>query len=48
MCIRDRFKNIGFVADYGISKIKLHRDSERDADLNIRLTGPSAYVKVRF
>jgi len=42
------FKNIGFVADYGISKIKLHRDSERDADLNIRLTGPSAYVKVRF
>ncbi len=42
------FKNIGFVADYGISKIKLHRDSERDANLNIRLTGPSAYVKVRF
>ena len=42
------FKNVGFVADYGISKIKLHRDSERDADLNIRLTGPSAYVKVRF
>lgn len=42
------FKNIGFVADYGISKIKLHRDSERDADLNVRLTGPSAYVKVRF
>ena len=42
------FKNIGFVADYGISKIKLHRDSERDAGLNIRLTGPSAYVKVRF
>ena len=42
------FKNIGFVADYGISKIKLHRDSERNADLNIRLTGPSAYVKVRF
>ena len=42
------FKNIGFVADYGISKIKLQRDSERNADLNIRLTGPSAYVKVRF
>lgn len=42
------FKNVGFVADYGISKIKLHRDSERDADLNIRLTGPSAYMKVRF
>ncbi|MGK5020962.1 hypothetical protein [Janthinobacterium lividum] len=42
------FKNIGFVADYGISKIKLHRDSERDADLDIRLAGPSAYVKVRF
>ena len=42
------FKNVGFVADYGISKIKLRRDSERTADLNVRLTGPSAYVKVRF
>ena len=42
------FKNVGFVADYGISKIQLHRDSNRDADLNIRLTGPSAYVKMRF
>ena len=42
------FKNVGFVADYGISKIALRRDSTRDADLNIRLTGPSAYVKMRF
>ncbi|OYO31314.1 hypothetical protein [Janthinobacterium sp. PC23-8] len=42
------FQNIGFVADYGISKIALRRDSSRDADLNIRLTGPSAYVKMRF
>ncbi len=42
------WKNIGLVADYGVSKIKLNRDSDRSADLNIRLTGPSAYVKVRF
>lgn len=42
------FKNVGFVADYGISKIKLNRDSERSADLNVKLTGPSAYLKVRF
>lgn len=42
------FKNVGFVADYGISKIALRRDSTRGADLNIRLTGPSAYVKMRF
>lgn len=42
------WKNVGLVADYGVSKIKLKRDSERSADLNIRLTGPSAYVKVRF
>ena len=44
------FKNIGFVADYGISKIKLDRDSDnaREANLNVRLTGPSAYLKMRF
>lgn len=43
------FKNVGVAADYGISKILLHRDiSSSDADLNIKLVGPSAYIKVRF
>ena len=41
-------KNIGLVADYGIQKIQLGRDGDRRADLNVKLTGPSAYVKVRF
>ena len=39
---------VALVVDYGMQKIKLNRDSDRDADLNIRLSGPSAYVKVRF
>ncbi|HEY4318192.1 MAG TPA: hypothetical protein VGN04_11355 [Herbaspirillum sp.] len=43
------FKNVGVAADYGISKILLHRDiGSSDADLNIKLVGPSAYIKVRF
>lgn len=41
-------KNVGLVADYGIQKITLHRDDDRTADIDIRLKGPSAYVKVRF
>lgn len=42
-------KNVGVVLDYGIQKIKLERNNaERNADLNLRLTGPSAFVKVRF
>lgn len=41
-------KNVGVVLDYGIQKIKLERNAERGADLNLRLTGPSAFVKVRF
>jgi hypothetical protein len=41
------WKDIGFVGDYGIQKIHLNRDGGR-ADLDVRLTGPSAYVKVRF
>lgn len=40
--------DVALVVDYGVQKIKLNRDSDRDADLNIRLSGPSAYVKVRF
>jgi len=41
-------KNFGVVADYGIQKIKLSRNSERTADLDMRLTGPSVFVKYRF
>jgi hypothetical protein len=41
-------KNVGVVLDYGIQKIKLERNAERTADLDLRLTGPSAFVKVRF
>ncbi|TWI69820.1 hypothetical protein IP91_00893 [Pseudoduganella lurida] len=41
-------KNVGVVLDYGIQKIKLERNADRTADLNVRLTGPSAYVKFRF
>ena len=42
------WKNVGLVADYGISKIHLNRDGDRSADVDVRLTGPSAYLKVRF
>jgi len=38
---------VGVVAEYSASKISLHR--ERDAtDVNVRLNGPAAYVKLRF
>jgi len=41
-------KNVGLVLDYGIQKIALQRNNERAAELDLKLTGPSAYVKVRF
>ena len=41
-------RNVSLVADYGIQKIDLHRNGERTADLDLKLTGPSAFVKVRF
>ncbi|MES2037126.1 MAG: hypothetical protein V4495_04760 [Pseudomonadota bacterium] len=43
-------ENIGIVADYGISKIDLTRDLGREdsAQLNLRLNGPSLYLKARF
>ncbi|PXX41400.1 autotransporter outer membrane beta-barrel domain-containing protein [Undibacterium pigrum] len=43
-------ENIGIVADYGISRISLTRDLGREdsAQLNLRLNGPSLYVKARF
>ena len=40
--------NIALVVDYGIQKIDLHRNGGSNADLKLRLTGPSAYLKVRF
>lgn len=40
--------NVALVVDYGVQKIKLDRDSDRDANLNLKFSGPSAYVKVRF
>jgi hypothetical protein len=41
-------RNVGVVLDYGIQRIQLERNAERNADLKLRLTGPSAYVKMRF
>lgn len=41
-------RNVSLVADYGIQKIDLHRNGGSNADLDLKLTGPSAFVKVRF
>ncbi len=41
-------KNVGLTLDYGIHKIDLRRDSDRDSALRIKLAGPSAYLKARF
>ena len=43
--------NLGIGADYGITRININRSGDgtiNDANLDIRLKGPSAYVKVRF
>lgn len=42
------WKNVGLSVDYGTQRIALNRDAERDASIDVRLTGPSAYLKVRF
>jgi hypothetical protein len=43
------WKNIGLVADYGVSKVKLERNnSANPADLDIRFRGPSVFIKARF
>ena len=43
------WKNIGLVADYGISRVKLERNgSNSSADLDVRFHGPSLFVKARF
>ena len=41
-------KNVSLLVDYGIQKIDLHRNGERTADLDLKLKGPSAFVKLRF
>jgi hypothetical protein len=41
-------KQVGVVLDYGTQKIKLNRNAANNEELDVRLTGPSAYVKVRF
>jgi len=41
-------RNVSLVADYGMQRIDLHRNGERTADLDLKLKGPSAFVKVRF
>lgn len=41
-------RNVGLVVDYGIQRIQLSRNNDQGADLKLRLTGPSAFVKVRF
>lgn len=43
------WKNIGLVADYGVSRVKLERNgSSSNADLDVRFHGPSLFVKARF
>lgn len=41
-------KNVGLVLDYNVQKIDLHRNGGSNADLDLKLKGPSAFVKVRF
>ncbi|MES2512232.1 MAG: hypothetical protein V4625_20070 [Pseudomonadota bacterium] len=41
-------KNVGLVLDYGMTDVRLTRTDGSNADLKIRLVGPSAFVKVRF
>lgn len=41
-------KNVGLVLDYGMTDINLARNDASNAQLKVRLLGPSAYLKVRF
>ncbi len=41
-------KNVGLVVDYGMTDINLSRNDASNAQLKIRLVGPSAFLKVRF
>lgn len=43
------WKNIGLVADYGVSRVKLERNGgSSTADLDVRFHGPSLFLKARF
>jgi hypothetical protein len=41
-------KQVGVVLDYSVQKIKLNWNSSDNRELDVRLKGPAAYVKVRF
>ncbi|HEY9101860.1 hypothetical protein [Chitinimonas sp.] len=42
-------KNIGLGAEYGYTKVRIHRDDpDRYARLNVHLEGPSAFLRLRF
>ena len=41
-------KNIGLVLDYGVSHIDLVHDGSSNANLQVKLKGPSAFIKARF
>jgi len=41
--------NVGIAAEYGATRIKLNREASRyDADLDIKLNGPSLFARFRF
>jgi hypothetical protein len=43
------WKNLGFGAEYGYTKIRLdQRKRDYNADLDMKLTGPSLFVRLRF
>src|SRR5476649_1731290 len=41
-------KNVGLTADYAVSKITINRDGDNSDNLDVRLSGPSVFLKVRF
>jgi hypothetical protein len=41
-------KNVGVVLDYGINQIDLTREDTITMNINAKLQGPSAFVKIRF
>jgi opacity protein-like surface antigen len=43
------WRNVGVGVEYAITRIRLERDSSRyDADLDLHLHGPAAYLRLRF
>ena len=41
-------RSVGLAADYAVSKISLNRDADNSDHFNVRLSGPSVFLKVRF